>query len=151
MHFLQPYLLEISKQYPDWDLEEIEELSQDYFLSLNEHRSEEKKFRAMLRWLDQEFDTDCLEMYLRGKYDIEAVPKELFGHTTVEDTKEDAITIHHLYKKLGTTILFDDANAKIKCGDKVALVGRNGAGKSTLLKMLIGKEPIDSGDIVIKK
>lgn len=41
-------------------------------------------------------------------------------------------------------------NLDIRCGEKVALIGRNGAGKSTLLKMVTGVIPPSSGTLAVK-
>ena len=54
-------------------------------------------------------------------------------------------------KQLEKTILFENADLKIKFGEKIALIGKNGAGKSTLLKMLIGKESLEQGILEIPK
>jgi len=47
------------------------------------------------------------------------------------------LRLSNLYKQLGKTILFDEANLDIKTGAKLSLIGKNGAGKSTLLKLII--------------
>lgn len=52
---------------------------------------------------------------------------------------------------MGTKKLFDEAGFQLNGQQKVALVGRNGIGKSTLLRILIGKDMIDSGDIITLK
>jgi ATP-binding cassette subfamily F protein 3 len=39
------------------------------------------------------------------------------------------------------------ANATIKRGDKIALIGANGKGKSTLLRILYGSEPLNEGKV----
>jgi len=56
-----------------------------------------------------------------------------------------------LSKQLGSTILFEDAELKIKPEDKNALVGKNGAGKSTFLKILLNPELADHGEIELLK
>lgn len=45
--------------------------------------------------------------------------------------------------------VFDTLNIKIKCGEKVGLIGNNGAGKSTFLKLLAGLYKPDSGTVDI--
>ncbi len=56
-----------------------------------------------------------------------------------------------LTKSFGATILFKDIAFTISEGDRVGLIGPNGAGKSTLLMALAGEEPVDSGDIALRR
>lgn len=55
-----------------------------------------------------------------------------------------------LSKSFGVHILFENLTFGISNGDKTALVAPNGTGKSTLLKILAGKEPADSGEVMIR-
>lgn len=43
--------------------------------------------------------------------------------------------------KKGETIILEDVNLHIHCGDLTAIIGPNGAGKSTLLKAILGEIP----------
>lgn len=45
--------------------------------------------------------------------------------------------------------IYDHADFHIEDADKVGIVGVNGAGKTTLLKVILGKQPLDSGKIII--
>ncbi len=54
-------------------------------------------------------------------------------------------------KYFGGNLVFDNLDFEIKKGDKIALIGENGSGKSTLFKILAGKQPPDSGTVVIPK
>jgi ATP-binding cassette subfamily F protein uup len=47
----------------------------------------------------------------------------------------------------GLTPLLDRASIAIQAGDRVGLIGRNGTGKSSLLSALIGKLPLDAGEV----
>src|SRR5262249_8625257 len=49
------------------------------------------------------------------------------------------------------TIVVDDADAKIKSGERVLVVGESGTGKSTLVRAIAGLWPWGSGEIVIKQ
>jgi ATP-binding cassette subfamily F protein 3 len=51
-------------------------------------------------------------------------------------------------KQYGSKILFDAATFSINDGEHVGVIGPNGAGKTTLFKILVGRETLDSGDIV---
>jgi ATP-binding cassette subfamily F protein uup len=75
--------------------------------------------------------------------------KSNFANKDKQSKKKMLFEIEHLDKKLGTKKLIEDFSARILQRDKIAIVGKNGAGKSTLLKILLEKEPIDSG--VIKR
>ncbi|HZV12866.1 MAG TPA: ATP-binding cassette domain-containing protein, partial [Candidatus Kapabacteria bacterium] len=43
-------------------------------------------------------------------------------------------------------LVFENVNAKIERGDKIAFLGRNGEGKSTLAKIIAGVEPLTFGE-----
>jgi ATPase subunit of ABC transporter with duplicated ATPase domains len=53
------------------------------------------------------------------------------------------IEAHGLRKVVGARVLIEDADLRIRAGEKVALLGANGSGKSTLLRMLAGEIPSD--------
>ena len=87
---------------------------------------------------------------------IEKIKSELVilpeGHKHVNFTFPDpprtgdmVIQMKDFSKRFGDHTLYEDASLTLYRGDRVALVGPNGAGKSTLLKMLLGREPLDTG------
>ena len=43
--------------------------------------------------------------------------------------------------KKGESVILEDVNLHIHCGDLTAIIGPNGAGKSTLLKAILGEIP----------
>ncbi|MEY4617121.1 MAG: hypothetical protein RJB66_2081 [Pseudomonadota bacterium] len=51
-------------------------------------------------------------------------------------------------KQFGSKLLFDGATFSINEGEHVGVIGPNGAGKTTLFKILVGRESLDSGQIV---
>ncbi len=61
------------------------------------------------------------------------------------------LSIQDLKKEFQGEVLFDHVNFSMNSSDRVALIGNNGCGKSTLLKMILSKEEITSGAIVISK
>src|SRR4051812_46283007 len=56
-----------------------------------------------------------------------------------------------LNKYFGGNLIFDNLDFEINKGDKIALIGENGSGKSTLFQILAGKQPPDSGTVVIPR
>ena len=48
----------------------------------------------------------------------------------------------------GANDVFENIDFSIKENEKIALVGRNGSGKTTLLKVLLGKEELNSGQLI---
>ena len=61
------------------------------------------------------------------------------------------LACHNLNKSFGERIIVHDGSFHIEDREKTAFVGINGAGKSTVLKMIIGEEPVDSGNILLTK
>ena len=61
------------------------------------------------------------------------------------------LACHNLNKSFGERVIVKDGSFHVEDREKVAFVGVNGAGKSTILKMIIGEEPLDSGNIVLTK
>lgn len=49
----------------------------------------------------------------------------------------------------GEGSILDKAELTIKTGERVCLVGKNGAGKSSLMKVLMGKQVLDDGSMLI--
>jgi len=52
---------------------------------------------------------------------------------------------------MGSKELFKDLSFGVFQGEKIGLTGPNGAGKSTLLKIIAQQEPLDSGEVSIKR
>lgn len=50
-------------------------------------------------------------------------------------------------KHYGEKVLFNQASFSINQGEHIGVIGPNGAGKTTLFKILVGQEPLDSGEI----
>lgn len=57
------------------------------------------------------------------------------------------IKAKELKKAYGEKLLFEEAEAEVYYGERVALIGQNGSGKTTFLRMLLGEETPDDGMI----
>ena len=57
----------------------------------------------------------------------------------------------HMNLKFHLETIYDDASFRIEQKDKVGIVGVNGAGKTTLFKVILNKEELNSGKVVIPK
>lgn len=57
----------------------------------------------------------------------------------------------HINKSFLTDVVLSDISFHINEQEKAAIVGVNGSGKSTLLKIIMGKLPPDSGEVIIAK
>lgn len=51
------------------------------------------------------------------------------------------LKINHITVKTGNSVILQDVNLHVHCGELTAIIGRNGAGKSTLLKAILGEIP----------
>ncbi|MBN2723479.1 MAG: ATP-binding cassette domain-containing protein [Deltaproteobacteria bacterium] len=58
------------------------------------------------------------------------------------------LTAKNISAGFGGTNLFEDVNFSVSEGDRIGLLGNNGSGKSTLLKIITGKFPMDSGELI---
>ena len=55
------------------------------------------------------------------------------------------LNVENLKKSFADRTLFSDVSFDIRPGERVGLIGVNGTGKTTLMRILMGKEPYDSG------
>ncbi len=55
------------------------------------------------------------------------------------------LNVESLKKSFADRTLFSDVSFDIRPGERVGLIGVNGTGKTTLMRILMGKEPYDSG------
>jgi len=62
---------------------------------------------------------------------------------------ELVVEASHIRKGFGDRLLVDDLSFRLPQGGIVGIIGPNGAGKTTLFHMLMGTEPVDSGELRI--
>ncbi len=62
---------------------------------------------------------------------------------------KNVLTFSKLSKSFGDKHLFDGVEGELLRGERVFILGGNGVGKTTLLQLLLGKEPVDSGDVTL--
>src|SRR5262245_40657236 len=61
------------------------------------------------------------------------------------------IRLDNISKQNGHQILFIEASAALRKGEKVGLVGPNGAGKTTIFRMITGEEHPDEGQVAVER
>ncbi len=61
------------------------------------------------------------------------------------------IRLDNISKQNGTRLIFIEASAALRKGEKIGLVGPNGAGKTTLFRMITGQDEPDLGQILIDR
>jgi ATP-binding cassette subfamily F protein uup len=59
------------------------------------------------------------------------------------------LELHHIGKAFGDKKILNDFSYNFKRQERVGIVGNNGTGKSTFLNMILEKEPVDKGKIVV--
>ncbi len=59
------------------------------------------------------------------------------------------LEVEHLHKQFGDRVLIDDLSFSLPRNGIVGVIGPNGVGKSTLFKMIVGKEPVSSGELTL--
>jgi ATP-binding cassette ChvD family protein len=101
-------------------------------------RARQAKSRARL----QRYEEMAAEADKYRKLDFDEIqipPGPRLGSVVVE--------AKDLSKAFGDRLLIDDLSFSLPRNGIVGVIGPNGAGKTTLFKMIIGEEPVDSGDI----
>jgi ABC-type multidrug transport system ATPase subunit len=83
-----------------------------------------------------------------GSYSLELDPTETVL-TAYGQSSFSALSVRHLKRKIGGTVLLDDVSFTVFSGEVIAVVGPSGAGKTTLLNAIAGIAPADSGDVIL--
>ncbi len=60
-----------------------------------------------------------------------------------------ALTLTHVRKLFGTSLILEDINLEIADGELIVFVGPSGCGKSTLLRLIAGLDDVSGGEISI--
>ena len=144
---------QVYQLFPEFSREEISELCFDYLAQFNDKTKESTKEKSLKKYLTKEFGIEREEENEEKSQtftSFSSIPRYLFSYTNKKNA-DYQITIKGLSKQLWSTILFDQAELRIKPDDKIALVGKNGAGKSTFLKILLNPELADHGEIEMLK
>ena len=144
---------QVYQLFPEFSREEISELCFDYLAQFNDKTKESTKEKSLKKYLTKEFGIEREEENEEKSQtftSFSSIPRYLFSYTNKKNA-DYLITIKGLSKQLWSTILFDQAELRIKPDDKIALVGKNGAGKSTFLKILLNPELADHGEIEMLK
>lgn len=76
-------------------------------------------------------------------------PKDVKDAASVENLKGNIEFKHVKFGYDEDKIIINDFNAKVKPGEKIAIVGPTGAGKTTMVKLLMRFYDINSGNILI--
>ncbi|HKL44306.1 MAG TPA: ABC-F family ATP-binding cassette domain-containing protein [Candidatus Absconditabacterales bacterium] len=157
---IKQYIEKIIEKHPEFTHQEIQDLCNEYLLKFNKKTKETSKIKSLSKYLSKEFDMDLLSHTKNNSKEtnnlekinnpLKSIPK-IFFQSNKKNGNDYILRISKLDKQLGKTILFDDAELNIKEGSKFSLIGKNGSGKSTLLKIIIGKEPLEEGELQIAK
>lgn len=148
---LTPYLERLGAHQDVFSYEELLELCEERLLQMGSKTKESNKLTILLKYLSTMFEIDLLDESVSKKPSrFSTIPKRLLQGSK-ETSSQPILTIMWLYKQLGATVLFQEAELQIQAGSKVALIGKNGAGKSTLLKLILWRETPDHGEISVAK
>jgi nitrate ABC transporter ATP-binding subunit len=64
-------------------------------------------------------------------------------------TSQKGVSIAHVSKAYGSTVVLEDVNLEVKEGEFVCVIGHSGCGKTTLLNMVSGFNEPTSGEVLV--
>lgn len=137
-----------------------------YFLEKKAEREEQREatvmkaknqFRKELEWMRRQPKARGTKQKARIEafYDTKKVAKqrldedELEIPVKMERLGTKILELHRIGKAFGSKKILNDFSYVFKRQERLGIVGQNGAGKTTFLNMLLEKEPVDKGKIVV--
>ena len=147
---LEEEILKVLEAHKDLSYAEVYEYCIDFVNDIPEKIKDETKVKRLKRFVNKEFwlEQEQKKDFWNKSFDISAIPKYLFEWKIKKSWP--IIQIKNLTKTIWLTHLFENANLKVYAGEKIWIVWKNGAWKTTLLKILIWKEEIEDGEIIIE-
>ncbi|OLS38560.1 ribosomal protection-like ABC-F family protein [Bacillus sp. MRMR6] len=103
-------------------------------------KNRDKQIKSKMKRLQQELEKNKIEKPTDEagvRFQFESKGKR--GKRIIEAKK--------LTKVFGYEPLFHDSQFYISQGERIGLIGENGCGKTTFIKMIIGQEPLTSGEL----
>jgi macrolide transport system ATP-binding/permease protein len=103
-------------------------------------KNRDKQIKSKMKRLQQELENNKIEKPVKEagvRFQFESIGKR--GKRIIEAKK--------LAKKFDNVPLFQDSQFYISQGERIGLIGENGCGKTTFIKMILGQEPLTSGEL----
>lgn len=137
-----------------------------YFLEKKSEREEQREatvmkaknqFRKELEWMRRQPKARGTKQKARIEafYDTKKVAKqrldedELEIPVKMERLGTKILELHRIGKAFGSKKILNDFSYVFKRQERLGIVGQNGAGKTTFLNMLLEKESVDKGKVVV--
>lgn len=86
---------------------------------------------------------------IERKRELDGMTREISRKVTIEDIKGEVTFEQVHFGYYPDKIIINNFNAKVKQGQKIAIVGPTGAGKTTMVKLLMRFYDVNSGSILI--
>ncbi|MGN6473304.1 MAG: ATP-binding cassette domain-containing protein, partial [Mycobacteriales bacterium] len=59
-----------------------------------------------------------------------------------------AVSLRNATLRFGDRVLWDGLDLDVRSGELLAVLGPNGAGKTSLIRVLLGLQPLTSGEVL---